>query len=154
MLSWNPHPHLVTPAALKIPQTPDTTKLHPSRKLQKTVLHPLDILRPKTKTSGNCTSYVVHHFFLITPGNSMLFLINPWEIPLAISSVPLEISHLRSPLLFSGISPLWSFLKNVGYLFAVASKLSLDLQEKYQLKMISWLREQELFHSKYGDIAV
>ena len=75
-----PIPHLVTPAALKIPQTPDTTKLHPSRKLQKTVLHPLDILRPKTKTSGNCTSYVVPtSFFLITPGNSMLFLINPWK---------------------------------------------------------------------------
>ena len=53
-------------------EIPDKARPH-LQKLHKIVLHPLKILRPKTKTLGE----VPHDFFLITPGNSPLFLINP-----------------------------------------------------------------------------
>ena len=54
-------------------EIPDKTRLHP----EKLVLHPLEILRPKTKT----------------PENSMLFLIKPLVNPLAIFQIPLEIPY-------------------------------------------------------------
>ena len=45
------------------------------QKLHKIALHPLELLRPKIKTPGNS----IWFFFLITPENSILFLINPWK---------------------------------------------------------------------------
>ena len=46
-----------------------------TQKLHKILLHHLELLRPTTKIPGNSTWH-----FLITPGNSMLFLLNPLEI--------------------------------------------------------------------------
>ena len=42
----------------------------------KIVLDPLEIPRPKTKTPGNSTHII---YFLVTLGNSTLFLINHWK---------------------------------------------------------------------------
>ena len=46
----------------------EKTKLHPW-KFHKILLDPLEVLRPKPKTSGNSTL----HYFLVTLGNSTLF---------------------------------------------------------------------------------
>ena len=43
----------------------------------KIVLDPLEIPRPKTKTPGNSTHII---YFLVTLGNSTLFLINHWKV--------------------------------------------------------------------------
>ena len=74
-------------------ETSDKTKLLHPQKLHKTVLHPSEILRHKTKTPGK--------FYII-------FFDHPWkfhvvfnehlETPLAISSIPLEISYSLHPL--------------------------------------------------------
>ena len=53
----------------------DKTKLNPWI-FHKIVLDPLEIPRPKTKTPGNSTHII---YFLVTLGNSTLFLINHWK---------------------------------------------------------------------------
>ena len=59
-------------------EIPDRTKLHP-QKLHKIVLHPSEILRPLE---------IPHDFFLIAPGNSPQFLINPWKFHLLFFQYP------------------------------------------------------------------
>ena len=87
-------------------ETSDKIKLLHPQKLHKIVLHPSEILRRKTKTPGK--------FYII-------FFDHPWkfhvafnehlETPLAISSIPLEISYPLHPpfhtppvFIFSGIA--------------------------------------------------
>ena len=74
-------------------EIPDRTKLHP-QKLHKIVLHSSEILRPETtKTPGE----IPHDFFLITPGNSTLFLINTWKFHLLFLQYPWKFHILNSP---------------------------------------------------------
>ena len=68
----NPHPPWKFSFFTLPLQIPDKTILNPWI-LNKIVLDPLEISRPKTKTPGNSTL-----FFLVTLGNSTSFLINPW----------------------------------------------------------------------------
>ena len=69
---------------------PTPSAIFHSQKLHKVLLsHPLEILRPKTKTPGNST-------FLITSGNSTLFLINPWKFLLQFLQYPWEF-HILNP---------------------------------------------------------
>ena len=85
-------------------ENPEITKLHP-QKLHKIVLHPSDILRPKTKTPENSTC-----FFLIAPRNSALFLINPWKFHLLFLQYPWTLHILDRP------SFLFAFFWNSLYL--------------------------------------
>ena len=79
---------------------PEKTRLHPRNS---TILgyNPSEILRPKTKTPLE-----IPHDFLINPGNSALFLINPCENPLLfIQSVPtpensISLTALSPPVCF------------------------------------------------------
>ena len=61
----------------------DKTRLH-SQKLHKIMLHPSEILRPKTKT----------------PGNSTLFLISPRKIHFLFLQYPWKFHILNPPLCF------------------------------------------------------
>ena len=68
-------------------EIPDKTKLNP-RIFHKIVLDPLEILRPKTKTSGNSTS----------------FLINPWKFYMLFFDTPWKFQILNPPAwIFSGL---------------------------------------------------
>ena len=58
----------------------------------------LEILRPKTKNPGNSTL-----FFLITLGNSILFLINYWKFHLQFLQYPWKVHILNKP------PPVWFF---------------------------------------------
>ena len=80
---------------------PEKTRLHPRNS---TILgyNPSEILRPKTKTPLE-----IPHDFLINPGNSALFFINPCENPLLfiIQSVPtpensISLTALSPPVFF------------------------------------------------------
>ena len=72
-------------------ETSDKTKLH-SQKFQKIVLHPSEILRFKSKTPGKF--YII---FLITPRNSMLFLMNPQKFHLLFLQYPQKFHILCTP---------------------------------------------------------
>ena len=74
------------------------SELHPW-KFCKIVLHPLEILRSKTKTNE-----IPHDFFLITPGNYTLFLINPWKFRMLFLGYPGNS--------ISSTTPVWFFFSN------------------------------------------
>ena len=78
------------------------TSPHPPHK---TVLYSLEILRPKTKTPGLLE--IPHDFFLITPGNSSLFLSNPWKFHLLFLQYPQKF-HILNP-------PVWVFPRIAQY---------------------------------------
>ena len=70
------------------------------KKNQKTgglLSHPLESLRPKTKTPEYST-------FLTTSGSSTLFLINPWKFLLEFRQYPWQFHILNPPVSFSGIA--------------------------------------------------
>ena len=69
-----------------------STKLHARKSTKLIVLHFSEILRPKTITSENSTS-----FFMITPENSMLFLIYPWKFLLLFLHYYLKFCFLNHP---------------------------------------------------------
>ena len=75
-------------------KNPGKTRLHPE-KLHKQFFHPLEILRPKTKT----------------PGNSTLFLINPWKIHLPFLQYPWKF-HILNPRFFFCNSPIYNYFNN------------------------------------------
>ena len=83
-------------------QIPDKTKL-PSRNSTKLCYTPQKIYGLKPRPLE-----IPHDFFLIpwliTPGNSMLFLINPWNVHLLFLQYPQKFHILNSPLLLSGIA--------------------------------------------------
>ena len=85
-------------------ETSDKTKLH-SQKFQKIVLHPSEILRFKSKTPGKF--YII---FLITPRNSMLFLMNPRNFIYYFFNTPRNFisfappSHTPPFFIFSGVA--------------------------------------------------
>ena len=68
----------------------EKTKLHPW-KFHKIVWHPLEIPRPKTKTTGNSSLFFLGHpwkfHFVLTPGNSTCYFFDTLEN--SISSAPL-----------------------------------------------------------------
>ena len=66
-------------------EIPDKTKLHPW-KFHKTVLHPLKIPRPKTKTHGESTLFFLYH-----PWKCHFFLNWPLEFLDSIFSIPLKV---------------------------------------------------------------
>ena len=71
-----------------------------SQTLHKTLLsHPLKILRPKSKTPGNST-------FLITSGNSTLFLIKPRKFLLQFLQYPWEFHMFNLLFVFFWNSPM------------------------------------------------
>ena len=72
-------------------EIPNKAKLHP-QKLHKIVLHPSEILRHKTKTPGKF--YII---FFDHPWKFHVVFNEPLGIPLAISSIPLEISYPLHP---------------------------------------------------------
>ena len=72
----------------------DKLKLHPF-KFHKIVLHPLEILRPTTRTPGNSTWIFLDH-----PWKFQVVYNWPLENPLAIYSIPLEIPYHQPPLFF------------------------------------------------------
>ena len=87
-------------------EIPDKRRFHP-QELYKYVLHPLKILRLKTKILIE----VPHDFFLITPKNFTLFLINPWKMHLIFLQDPWKFHILNPhPPFFFWNSPI-SYLK-------------------------------------------
>ena len=92
-------------------EIPGKTKLHP-QKLHQIVLHPSEILRPKTKTPGR---EIPHGYFLITPGNSTLFFIDPKKSHLLFLQYPWKFHILNPPcLVFFYNSPINAIVKQVS----------------------------------------
>ena len=69
----------------------EKTKLHPW-KFHKIVLHPLEIPRPKTKTTGNSSLFFLGHpwkfHFVLTPGNSTCYFFDTLENSISSAPVP------------------------------------------------------------------
>ena len=76
-------------------KNPDKTRLQPE-KLHKQFFHSLEILRRKTKT----------------PGNSTLFLTNPWKIHLSFLQYPWKFHILNAPVFFFWNSPIYNCFSN------------------------------------------
>ena len=71
----------------------------PTLEILQNCVRSLGIPRPKTKTPGNST------FFLVTLGNSTLFLINPWKFYMLFLWYPWKFHLLNPPVrFFSGIA--------------------------------------------------
>ena len=76
------------------------------------MLHPSEILRPKTKTPGR---EIPHGYFLITPGNSTLFFIDPKKSHLLFLQYPWKFHILDPPcLVFFYSSPINAIVKQVS----------------------------------------
>ena len=76
---------------------PNETKLHLETQQNCVTL----LFRLKTKTLGE----ISHDYFLVTPGNSMLFLINPWKFHLLSLQCLWKFLILNPPVwFFSGIA--------------------------------------------------
>ena len=83
---------------LTLPQESlDQARLHP-RKLHKVVI-------PLGNKAWNQDPWKFHMIiFLITPGNSMLFLINPWKFYLLFLQFPWKFHHVFTQFVFFWIS--------------------------------------------------
>ena len=81
----------------------DKTKLH-LWKLYEILINPLEILRPETKAPGNST-----YFVLITPGNSTLLLINPWNSTCYFFNTPGNFISPTPCLVFFWNSPMFVY---------------------------------------------
>ena len=93
---------------------------------------------------------IPHDFFLITPGNSTLFLINPWKIHLLFLQSPYKVHMLNTPVcFFSDIAQWLSWYQFfilmgrsahilIGYIIFLSLFLYLDVVIRISMSTVSF----------------